>query len=454
MSEKTDSISIIIYASDPKDVPDELRSIADVVKFEPYDLEKMMDPPNPLPSAVACLPPGNEISTLELAQTLRMVLPDTPLFFLTTDKATYDKKKLIKNGFNNAFLLPWEKNDFGRALKAESLFTKIPELRDYCAVQVLDLHPGKELDFGLRAYLPLNGKLISVAQSGEPISESKLNKIKENSHNTLFVHKDDIDKFYQYTAARLTEIGREGDISETERKKRMESGVRELVSDMFIMDTKENTFGKSKALLEEMKNVIKLIVKNNNPDILSKLELMVNSESDFYSHLSNTSTYAALFGMALAVEKPEELALAGLLHDVGVTGLPLEAAQMNPEGLTPTLREAWEKHPKLSIDIARMKRMALSERVMKAIVQHHEKLDGSGFPDGLTHHKITSDARILAIADAFDDLTSLSPGRETLSPAQAMEELYRLNTNNPMQADLDIEILRRLRNVLNGGATS
>lgn len=441
-------LSLLIYASDENDIPLELRGISRTVRVERYDLEKMMDPPSPLPGAVACLAPKDEISTLELAQALRMTMPETPLFFLASTKLNFDKKKLIKNGFTGAFLLPWEKNDFARALQAEALYSKIPELRDYCAVQVLDLHPGKELDFGLKAYLPLNGKLISIAQAGEPVSQTKLDKLKEHQHNTIFVHKDDIEKFHQYTAARLTEIGRQGDLSETERKRRMENSVRDLVSDMFIVDKRENTFGKSQALLDEMKKVIALILKNTHNDIVSKLDRMVNNDTDFYAHLSNTSTYAALFGIAMGMEKPEEIALAGLLHDIGLTGLPPEVADTPPELLSPSLREAWESHPKLTLDIAKMKRMALSDRVLKAIAQHHEKLDGSGFPAGLTHQKITSDARILAIADAFDELTCRQADRPAMSPADALEHLFKLNAADPVNAGLDLEILRRLKKVL------
>lgn len=403
-----------------------------------------MDDPEVMPQIVLCFTSHGEMPSLEIAQTLRMTMPNVPIYYITFDPKEFDKKKLIKNGFNDAFLLPWEKTELARSMQEEMLYTKIPEMRDYRAVKVLDLVPGAVIDFDTRIYLPTNNKFVVFGREGEAISVDKIQKLNEGKQNQLYIHKDDMSKFYEYTVRAFKEIGRKGE-SETQKEQRLKVGIRELVSDMFIDDTKENTFSKSNHLMEDLKKIVISLVEEESPNALKKIDAMIHQESDFYGHLSRVATYATLFAIALDMEKPYEMGLAGLLHDIGLTALPAEVMSVPYEQMGPEMKKAYDQHPKLSLDIIRLKKMVVSERVQKAILHHEERLDGSGHPDQLKARKISIEGQVIAIADEFDYLTSFKPNSPKVTAAEAFDQLLQKNSADPVRMGIDIELIKKLK---------
>ncbi len=435
---------IAVFGSGAELIPSEIKEMSSSINFYSYDDEKFMDVIEPSPTLILCFP-TTSMGVLEIAQTLRMNYPSLPVFFIATDKKDFDKKKLVKNGFSGAYLLPWERADFMRSLKEEAVFSVMPELRDYKPIKVVDLHAGAVLDFGVRVFLPRNNKILPFSSAGDAVSADKLAKLSENNLNTLFVHKDDIQKFHNYTAEVFRKLLKPNAMSETEKSEKLEKSVRELISDMFIDDSRENTFAKSQSLLKEVKEIINILIADEHSDILAKINTILNQEENFYLHLSNVATYAGLFAVVMGMEKPEEVALAGLLHDIGEINLPpeivgLEMSQMGTEALT-----AYKNHPKSSLDVARSKRMVLPERVSKAITQHHEAMNGTGYPAGLEGARISKEGRILAIANEFDHLTSMNPGEKNLSLREALVHLHEVNSSDPGRMILDIDMIRRLK---------
>lgn len=440
------------FGGKKEDLGDNVWSFFSEVFFEEYNLDKLTELIECNPDLVFCFQPTDEtLSPLEIAQSLRMNYPDLPIFFIALDKKNFDKKKLIKNGFTQAYLLPIEKDFLLRSIKQLVTYAKLPALKEYTPVKVVDLDPNMNLDFSLKLHLPVNNKLISYANEGEPIGEIKLKKLKDNHLNTLFVHKNESDKFRDYTVRKFREIDKnENGISETERQQKLETCVRDLVSDLFIDDSEENTFAKSGELFGEIKKIINNYITQDQNDLMNKINNMTNEENDFYTHLSNVATYCTVFGFCLGMKNISEVAAAGLLHDTGLTALPPEAIDIPLSQMTPNIKEAYQKHPELSIEITRIKKMILPERVMKAILQHHERINGSGYPKGYAGNRICEEARLLAIADEFDYLTSYKVDEKPLSPKEAIEHLIEVNNVDVSKQLLDIQMLKKIKEVLIG----
>lgn len=435
---------IAVLGGKPDQISADIKAVASGIAYYPYDAEKLMEPIEPNPDVILCFA-GGELPALEIAQCLRMNYPESPVFFIATDRKDFDKKKLIKNGFSDAYLFPWEKADFLRSLKDEAVFSVLPELRNYKPIKVVDLQPGTVLDFGMRIYLPRNNKLLPFSNEGEPVSIEKMAKLNENNTNTLFVHKDDVDKFYKHTADTFKKLMKPNVMSETEKQEKLEKAVRELLSDMFIEDMRENTFTKSQGLLKEVKEIIHILIADENADLLKKIGQITNQEENFYLHLSNVSTYAGVFAIVLGLEKPEELALAGLLHDIGKINLPVEICDLDMSQMGPDALAAYKNHPKYTLDVVRLKKMVIPDRVSKAIVQHHENMNGTGYPAGLEGSRISIEGRLLAIANTFDHLTSLKSDKKSLSPREALLQMCDENSKDPGRMVLDIEFLKKLK---------
>jgi putative nucleotidyltransferase with HDIG domain len=138
------------------------------------------------------------------------------------------------------------------------------------------------------------------------------------------------------------------------------------------------------------------------------------------------STRVALLArqIALQVSLPpqtaETIAQAALLHDLGKIGVP-ESILRKPAALTDAEWEIMRRHPVTGAQIVAP--LEFFDEGAIILRHHHERLDGSGYPDGLTGEAIPLGARIVAVADAYDALTSERPYRRGLTHADAVQML-------------------------------
>jgi HD-GYP domain-containing protein (c-di-GMP phosphodiesterase class II) len=121
--------------------------------------------------------------------------------------------------------------------------------------------------------------------------------------------------------------------------------------------------------------------------------------------------------LRLSPESLRTLNQAAILHDVGKIGVP-DAILQKPGALTDEEFAMIKEHPTRGYEI--IKAIRSLRRELSGVRWHHERLDGSGYPDGLRGGEIPLDARIIAVADFYDALTSRRSYREAASPAEAM----------------------------------
>jgi putative nucleotidyltransferase with HDIG domain len=124
--------------------------------------------------------------------------------------------------------------------------------------------------------------------------------------------------------------------------------------------------------------------------------------------------------LELSVEDTDALAIAALLHNVGNLAIPEEVLRKTDE-LTDAERTLIEQHVELGASLAMT--AGLERPVVDAIQHHHERWDGAGYPDRLSGEDIPLLARVLAVAESYDAMTSTRPYRHGLSRAEAIAEL-------------------------------
>ncbi|WP_260635844.1 HD-GYP domain-containing protein [Streptomyces angustmyceticus] len=126
--------------------------------------------------------------------------------------------------------------------------------------------------------------------------------------------------------------------------------------------------------------------------------------------------------LGMAEDRVEVLRFAGILHDVGKLGVPTRLLRKDGP-LTPQERRVIELHPEYGHEIVRG--IGFLGEARAAILHHHERLDGRGYPYGLRGHHIPECARLVAVADAFDAMTSTRSYRRARPVPVALEELRR-----------------------------
>ena len=135
-------------------------------------------------------------------------------------------------------------------------------------------------------------------------------------------------------------------------------------------------------------------------------------------HSERVMNYALAIGsqMRLHKEAMENVRLSGLLHDIGKVGVKDDILVKNGE-LSEPEREAISKHPYIGAQI--VESIAKSRQITRGIFEHHERFGGGGYPSGLKGNAISLEARIIAIADAYDALTTDRPYQKSLSAEEA-----------------------------------
>ncbi len=164
-----------------------------------------------------------------------------------------------------------------------------------------------------------------------------------------------------------------------------------------------------------------------NPDAGLWLRLLKTRETYTHNHLIDTSILAMALGRHLGYERDDltELGLGALLLDIGKLKLP--AALLNRASkLTPDEKETVKRHVEFGLGLIH-DIPGITTRVTETVAAHHERFDGSGYPRGLPGRRIPPFARMVAIADCFDAITSDRPYAQGMALHQAMQNLYALS---------------------------
>ena len=122
------------------------------------------------------------------------------------------------------------------------------------------------------------------------------------------------------------------------------------------------------------------------------------------------------------MEELYNLRLSSSLHDIGKIAVPDQVLR-KPAPLDAEEEKVMQQHPVDGADI--VSRIREMRDILPGVRSHHERLDGRGYPDGLQDHEIPLTARIIAVADTFDAMTTSRPYRDALTVEQAAEEIER-----------------------------
>ena len=191
------------------------------------------------------------------------------------------------------------------------------------------------------------------------------------------------------------------------------------------------------------------VAKDIVQEIISKKNLsldmadMRSFDNYTYAHSVNVGILSCVIGMEVKLpeEELENLVLAGLLHDMGKMDIPREIVH-KPGRLTSEEYAVMQKHPELSY-FKLINKPDIPGSVKMAVLLHHENMDGSGYPNGISGNEIPLYARILHVADVYDGLTSTKVYQKGYSPNEAVE--YLMGAGGIM---FDPEIVMKFKDVI------
>jgi len=193
--------------------------------------------------------------------------------------------------------------------------------------------------------------------------------------------------------------------------------VRELIrtGDGFPWPDLESLIERSAAALERSNE---LFWTANNTAALAGVDYLA-------FHQARVAVLAMTISASVGYDHPRQvqLGMAGSLIDVGLWQVP-ESLLRRLDALSPEEQTIYRSHPKLSVELLR-RWSAPREGILEAVLQHHERELGQGFPQGLPGASVSQDAKILGLVDTYTGLTMPAPPRPRLRPHEAIREIVR-----------------------------
>jgi putative two-component system response regulator len=204
---------------------------------------------------------------------------------------------------------------------------------------------------------------------------------------------------------------------------------------------------------DEITRLYELLKHDYNKETESTKNLVITlanviEAKDKYTdgHTRRVGTISKMLGekLGLSEEKLNYLEISGIIHDIGKVGVP-ESILDKPGKLTDEEYEIIKKHSEIGETILRP--LGSLKECLQPIRHHHEKLNGSGYPDGISGDDITIETRIIGVADIFDALYSDRPYRDKL-PMSSVKEIIMKDTVNGC---LDEKVVGALFDMIDSG---
>lgn len=235
--------------------------------------------------------------------------------------------------------------------------------------------------------------------------------------------------------------------------KRITSG--DLAQEVFSMGEISEAFNEMVITLKEARDIINVRtgeLKKKNIElqqlfvnITKGLSKIIEAKDEYIkNHSARVGKYAAMIAKEIGFsdEEVEFIKIAGYLHDIGKVGVK-DSILNKPGSLTEEEYKYIKKHPLISANI--LSEIKEYSSIVNFIQYHHEKFNGKGYPEGLKGEDIPLGARILAIADAYDDLLSNRPYHKSCTEEEAITELINSKGKefDPKIVDIFVRIIKK-----------
>lgn len=405
----------------------------------------VMNEIEPHPDIILCGSNLKDITTIELGQTLRMqCLNKEPIYYICTNLGEYTRKILIKNGFTDVFITPFDGVIIKESIQNFILQKFKDQVSGYRPIKLLDIHPQTQLDFDVYVRLPMNKKYIKLCPAGTFFEQERLDYLNQHQVKWIYIEIKDTQKFYDYNVRILKDIQSSRKTSETERIETLKTAIRNLISGIFDT-TEESSFQTGQAILQDCQEIVKSYVLTTQEGEWYKKFLEVFAEnSDNYTKTANMATFAFLFSIGLDLPQPEEVALAGLLCDIGLVEVPTHIQEKLDEQRSAEEREIYNQHPIYSLNVLKQRKVSLSDRVIRAITEQHENFDGSGYPAKLSGKNISVEGQILSLSYYFTEMLTSRDGRKRRTPMEVLQFIQHGPTEDGKTILFDPDLIEEL----------
>lgn len=294
-----------------------------------------------------------------------------------------------------------------------------------------------------KIYIRQAGHLILWASENELFGVDHLTRLHENGVNEVYVQVEDRSLFDEYLRSNLARVLLDERLPVENRAKVFRAAASTMLKDVFSANLPVKRF-KPRHLQRLASFVEKSVRFVGQAGAFKHLARLLSHDYTVFDHSLHVFVYAMAILNTLGLSD-EDLLAAGvgvMLHDVGKLGVD-KAVLDKPEPLAPEERRLIETHPAKGVALCAA--LPLASLSTQCILFHHERLDGSGYPAGISGDDIPLPVAVLSLADVFTALTADRPYAPRISPFEALRVL-----RDDMPGQFDMEAFARFVSVLAG----
>lgn len=292
---------------------------------------------------------------------------------------------------------------------------------DFVSIPVATLTPQRVVGVSLYLRNVVTGKAQLYRDAEYPLRGEDLETLSQRGVKRLLIQAGDHARYLAYLSEQLADLTGDESVGIEHRTSVLNEVVRAIMSEGFRRGNAQDLVSQAEAISRHIVSVL-----SSQQVVAADLMRVLSHDSYTFTHSANVSYYSVLLARALGITAAADLkqiAVGALVHDLGKLQIP-HALLSKHAKLTREEFEIVKRHP---IDGFRAlaRRDSLSFGQLMMVYQHHERLDGTGYPVGSVDDEIHLWARICAVADVFEALTSTRSYRRCLPVDEALTIMRR-----------------------------
>ncbi|MEK2688569.1 HD-GYP domain-containing protein [Bdellovibrio sp. GT3] len=366
-------------------------------------------------------------TTNEWVQTTKMNYPDCHLIVLHSS-APLDFNIVKKNGADEVMHINFDRefiSDMVLQLAPIDLDGENIPITALMPVDLRDMEPNITLNFDVYVHLPANHRSVILRHSGDVIEDRHVEKFK-NMRQQMYVKKTQMKQFFEFARTIMSMRNIPFPISMTEKFHRSKKNIYEFMQ--IFLNAASGDYSMGKGILDKCKTIINELELNKTlpgPEIYDEVCRYTGNTRSYYHDALCVSAFAAYFAQLLdwPEEKRESAAIAGLLHNIGLSQANFSATEIDVTKLSGEQAHDYKFYPERSVNLVKAKKVPINQDIQDGIMQHRELPGGRGFPKALPTEDITAIGKLLSIAYSFHQLTALRDQASALAPQIAMSTM-------------------------------
>jgi HD-GYP domain-containing protein (c-di-GMP phosphodiesterase class II) len=303
------------------------------------------------------------------------------------------------------------------------------KIKRYKSIDKRVITEGEKIDFTIYLRNETKTEMTLFLQSDTVVDSNNRSRLREVER--LYIEDEDSLRYEAYVQKHIQSIARAEDIPMDSKALIIYERATSVINEMFHNPESLETIQNTKPLV----NTIVEVILRDSGAIESLLKITAH---DYYTHTHslNVSIYALSLGNFLGINEKEleQLGMSAILHDIGKSQVDYDIINKNGT-LSEQEFETMKGHPCLGYEI--VQKLGINDpKILSGIRHHHEKINGKGYPDQIQGDEISLFARIIAVCDVFDALTTKRSYKSPMSTFEAIKLM-----KETMREHLDMKIV-------------